>query len=44
LEILSMRGSDKNIIGVDGDVLVEWGKKESVKEFVGDAGGSGHVS
>ena len=38
-EVLSMRGSDEDVVGVDGDIFVERGKEEGVKDFLGYAGG-----
>ena len=40
-EVLTSRGGDENIIGVDGDILVERGKEESVEDFLSYLGGSG---
>ena len=40
-EVFVSGGGDKNIIGVDGDVLVVWGKQEGVKDFLSYLGGSG---
>ena len=34
-------GGDKDIVGVNGDVLVERSKEESVEDFLGDLGRSG---
>ena len=41
LEVFASRGSDKNVIGVHGNVLVERGEEESVEDFLGDSRGSG---
>ena len=42
-EVFAPRGGDEDIVGVDGDVLVERGEKESIENFLGDLGGSrGH--
>ena len=40
-EVLASRRSDENVVGVDGNVLVERGKEEGVKDFLGDLGRSG---
>ena len=40
-KILAARGGDKNVVGVDGDVLVERGEEEGVENFLGDLGRSG---
>ena len=40
-EVFMMGGSDKDVVRVNGDVLVEWGKEESVENFLSDLGGSG---
>jgi hypothetical protein len=36
----SWRG-DENIVGVNGNILVEWSKEESVEDFLSDLGGRG---
>ena len=36
MKILSLRIGDKNIVRVNSNVFVEWGEKESIKEFVCD--------
>ena len=41
LEVLASRGGDKDVVGVNGNVLVKWGKEESVKDFPSYSGGSG---
>jgi hypothetical protein len=38
-EVFSSRGGNINVVGVDGDVVMEWGKKESIKYFLSYAGG-----
>ena len=40
-KVFASRGSDEDVVGVDGDVLVEWSEEESVEDFLGDARGSG---
>ena len=40
-EVFASRGSDKDIVGVDGDILVKRGKEESVEDFLGYAGRRG---
>ena len=40
-EVFASRGGDKDVVRVNGDVLVERGEKESVKYFLGYAGGCG---
>ena len=40
-EVFMARGGDKDVVGVDGDVLVKWGEKESVEYFLGYAGRCG---
>ena len=40
-EVFVSGGSDKDVVGVDGNVLVEWGDEEGVKDFLGNLGGSG---
>ena len=34
-------GGDKDVVGVNGDILVERSKEESVEDFLSDLGGSG---
>ena len=34
LEVLVLRGGDENVVGVNGNVLVKRGKKESVEDFL----------
>ena len=41
LVVFSMRRGNVNIIGVDGDIVVERSKKEGVEQFLGNVGGSG---
>ena len=40
-EIFVARRGDEYVIGVDGDVLVEWSKEESIEDFLGYLRGSG---
>ena len=40
-EVFATGGGDKNVVGVDSDVLVKRGKEEGVEDFLGDLGGSG---
>ena len=40
-EVFASGGSDEDVVGVDGNVLMERGKEEGVKDFLGDLGGSG---
>ena len=40
-KVLTAGRGDEDVVGVDGDVFVKRGKKESVEEFLGDLGGSG---
>ena len=40
-EVFASRGGDENIVGVNGNVFVEWGKEESIEDFLGYLGGSG---
>ena len=40
-EVFALRGSDEDVVGVDGDVLVEWGEKEGVENLLSNLGGSG---
>ena len=40
-EIFSSRGSDLNVVGVNGDIVVEWGEKKSVEYFLSYMGGCG---
>ena len=39
-KVFASGGRDKDVVGVNGDVLVERGKKESVKNLLGDLGRS----
>ena len=42
-EVFATWGGDENVVGVDGDVLVERSKEQSVEDFLGYARGSwGH--
>ena len=38
-EVLTSRGGDEDIVGVNGNVFVKQGKKEGVKHFLSYAGG-----
>ena len=40
-EVLASRRGDKDVVGVDGDVLVKRGEEEGVEDFLSDLGGSG---
>ena len=40
-EVFSSGGGDKDIVGVDGDILVERGEKERVENFLSDLRRSG---
>ena len=40
-EVFTARGGDKDVVRVDGDVLVKWGEEESVEYFLGYAGRCG---
>ena len=40
-KVLASRGGDENIVGVNGDILMEWGKEEGIEDFLGYLGGSG---
>ena len=40
-EVLAARGGDEDVVGVNGDVLVEWGKEKSVEDFLGYLRGGG---
>ena len=40
-EVFASGGSDEDVVGVDGNVLVERGKEKGVENFLGDLGGSG---
>ena len=41
LKVFTSRGGDEDVVGVNGDVLVERSKEESVEDFLSDLGGSG---
>ena len=43
-EVFSLRSGDINVVGIDGDVVVEWGEKESIEYFLSYAGGCGRNS
>ena len=38
-EIVSSRGGDIDVVGVNSDIVMEWGEKEGVEHFLGYAGG-----
>ena len=40
-EVLTSGGGDKHVVGIDSDVFVKRGEKESVKYFLGYAGRCG---
>jgi hypothetical protein len=40
-KVFTSRGGDKDVVGVNGDILVEWSKEESIEDFLSDLGGSG---
>ena len=40
-DIFTSRRGDEDIVGVDSDIFVEWGKKESVEYFLGYVGRCG---
>ena len=40
-EVFTSGGSDEDIVGVDGNVLVERGEEEGIEDFLGDSGRSG---
>ena len=39
-KVFATRSSDEDIIGVDGNVLMEWGEEEGVEDFLSDLGRS----
>jgi hypothetical protein len=39
LKVFSSRSGDIDVVRVNGDVIVEWGKKEGVKYFLSYVGG-----
>ena len=39
-EVFASRGSDEDVVGINGNVLVKRGEKEGIKDFLGDLGGS----
>ena len=41
LVVFLTRRGNVNIVGVDGDIVMERSKKEGVEQFLGNAGGSG---
>ena len=41
LEIFASGGSEEDVVGVDGNILMERGEQEGVKDFLGDSGRSG---
>ena len=40
-EVLTARRGDKDVVGVNSDVFMEWGEEEGVEDFLSDLGGSG---
>ena len=40
-KVFTLQGGDKDVIRVNGDVLMEQSKEESVEDFLSDLGGSG---
>ena len=40
-EVFAVRGGDKDVVGVDGDILVDRGEEEGVEDFLSDLGRSG---
>ena len=40
-KVFASWGGDKDVVRVNGDVLMEWSKEESVENFLSDLGGSG---
>ena len=38
LKVFLSRRGNENVVGVHGNVFVEWGKKEGVEDFLGDLG------
>ena len=40
-KVFATRRSDEDVVGVDGNVLVEWGEEEGVEDFLSDLGRSG---
>ena len=38
-EVFTTRRGDKDVIRINSDVLVEWGKKEGIKDFLSYLGG-----
>ena len=40
-KVFASGGSDEDVVGVDGNILMERGEEESVEDFLGDLGRSG---
>ena len=40
-KVFAVWGGDKDVVGVDGNIFVEWGEEESVEDFLGYPRGSG---
>ena len=40
-KVFTAWGGDKDVVGVNSNVLVKWGEEESVEDFLGDLGRSG---
>ena len=40
-EVFASSGGDENIIRVNGNIFVKWGKEEGVEDFLSYLGGSG---
>ena len=40
-KVFTLRRGDEDVVGVDGDVLVERGEEEGVKNLLSDLGGCG---
>jgi hypothetical protein len=38
-EVFATRGGDKDVVGVNGDIFMEWGEKEGVENFLSYLGG-----
>ena len=43
-KVFTSMGSNENIVGVNGNVLMKRGEEEGVEDFLGDLGGSGRRS
>ena len=40
-EVFATGRGDEDVVGVNGDILVEWGEEEGVEDFLSDLGRSG---